>query len=220
MTSARHARLVRWYPLLLALSGVVLSIAVYRRLPATMTVHWDLDGNPNGWMPRAFGAFFGPVFLLVLWQLMRLAPRLDQRLEQDVQSLDAYEAIVAAALLLVLATHVIVLAVALGYHVPVRRLVPALVGALFVVMGRVMPRVSANRWLGVRTPWTLADERVWARTHQLAGVSTTAAGVLMILAALALPASLGLPVVLAAAVAAVVGPAVYSYLTWRRAHRR
>ena len=99
-------------------------------------------------------------------------------------------------------------------------LLPALVGALVVVTGAVMPRIRSNWWFGVLTPWTLSSERVWARTHRLAGFSMVGAGVVMIVASLALPASLGLPVVLGAVVAAVVGPAVYSYLTWRREQNR
>ena len=102
---------------------------------------------------------------------------------------------------------------------PVARLVPALVGALFVVIGNVMPRMRPNWWFGVRTPWTLSNDRVWARTHRLAGFSMTAAGVVMIAAALALPARFADPVMLAAAVAATIGPAVYSYLTWKREQR-
>jgi hypothetical protein len=42
----------------------------------------------------------------------------------------------------------------------------------------------------------------------------------MILTSLVLPARLGLPVVVAATVAAVIGPALYSYLTWRREQER
>src|SRR5215208_6090283 len=100
----------RSYPILLAALAAVASVVVFPRLPATMAVHWDLDGNPNGWMPRVVGAFFGPV---------------------------------------------IVLAVALGVPVPIDRVVPALVGAVFVAIGSAMPRLGPNRWYGIRTPWTL-----------------------------------------------------------------
>jgi uncharacterized membrane protein len=210
----------RYYPLLLALLGVLASLAVYSRLPSSIAVHWDLDGNPNGWMPRPLGAFFAPVFLLVIGQLMRVLPRVDPRATAHAALPDAYETIIAAALLLILACHGIVLAVALGYRVPIGRAVPALVGALIVVIGRVMPRLQPNWWYGIRTPWTLSDDRVWARTHRLAGFSMTAAGVVTIAAALALPASLGLPVLIAAIVAAVIGPVVYSYLAWRRLQSR
>jgi uncharacterized membrane protein len=214
------SHLKRYYPLALAVVGAILSVAVYPRLPQSMAVHWGLDGNPNGWMPRPVAAFFAPAFILVLGQFLLLLPRIDPRVGGSSPTSSAYESIVAAALLLLLACHGIVLAIALGYPVPVGRIVPALVGALFVVMGRAMPRLPPNRWNGIRTPWTLADDHVWARTHRLAGVSMTGAGIAMIVAALSLPASLGLPVVLGAVVAAVFGPAVYSYLTWRRTHRR
>jgi uncharacterized membrane protein len=206
----------KWYPILLAGIGVLMSVAVYPRLPETIAVHWDLDGNPNGWMPRPIGAFFAPVFLLVLWGLLRLAPRIDPREENYRRFGDAYDTIVASALILVLATHAIMLAIALGHHVPVGRIVPALVGALFVVIGNVMPRTRSNWWVGIRTPWTLSSDRVWTRTHRLAGFSMTAAGVVMLVASLTLPAVLRAPVVIGAAAAALIAPAVYSYLTWRR----
>lgn len=183
-------------------------------------MHWDLDGNPNGWMPRAVGAFFGPVFLVLLWQLMRFVPRIDPRAENYARFGEAYETIVASALVLVLLCHGIVLAVALGYHVSVGRVVPALVGALFVVTGNMMPLVRPNWWFGIRTPWTLSNDRVWTRTHRLAGYCTMAGALAMIVAALALPAPLGVPVLLAVAVAATVGPALYSYLTWKREEGR
>jgi len=48
----------------------------------------------------------------------------------------------------------------------------------------------------------------------------TAGGIVMILAALALPASLGIPVLIAAAIASTVGPVLYSYLTWKREEGR
>jgi uncharacterized membrane protein len=211
--------LERYYPLALSTLAALLSVSVYPRLPDSMAVHWGIDGTPNGWMPRPFGAFFAPVFMLVLGQFLRLVSRIDPRADGNPRASRAYETIVVSVLLLLFACHGIVLAVALGYSVPVARLVPALVGALFIAIGSVMPRLQPNRWYGVRTPWTLSDDQVWVRTHRLAGASMTGAGISMIVAAFALPVSLGLPVVIGAAVAAVVGPAFYSYLTWRRTHR-
>ena len=208
--------LKKWYPVLLAVIGVIASIAVYDRLPDSVAVHWDLDGNPNGWMPRPIGAFFLPVFLLVLGGILRFVPRIDPRAANYQRFEDTYETIVLSVLLLLLATHGITLAIALGHRVPVGRFVPALAGLLFIVIGNVMPRTRSNWWFGVRTPWTLSSDRVWARTHRLAGYSMIAAGVVMILGGLLLPPSLGAPVAIAAIAAAVVGPAVYSYLTWRR----
>jgi hypothetical protein len=48
----------------------------------------------------------------------------------------------------------------------------------------------------------------------------TGAGFVTIAAALALPSRLGGPIMLAAAVAGLLGPVVYSYLTWKREQGR
>ena len=219
MTSPVPGQLRRWYPALLALLGVLLSLVVYPRLPETMAVHWDVNGRPEGWMPRQVAAFLGPGVLVVIWFVLHLAKRSDPRLTSEPRADGAYETIVAAVLVLLLATHVLTLAMALGVRLPVARVVPSLVGALFVVIGTVTPTLRANWWFGVRTPWTLSSAHVWARTHRLAGYAMTGAGIVMIVAALALPPELGLPVVLGAAVASVFAPALYSFLTWRREQR-
>lgn len=212
-------RLRTWYPLLLALAGVGLSLAVYDRLPAAVGVHFDASGNPNGWMPRRVGAFFAPAMLLGFWAFFAFIRRIDSSSAGDRFG-DAYETIVASVLLLMFSTHAVVIATALGYPVPVARLAPVFMGLLFVVIGRAMGRTRPNWWMGVRTPWTLASEGVWTRTHRLAGHAMIGAGVVMLVAALALPTELGLPIVVAAAVASTIGPILYSYLTWRREQRQ
>ena len=53
-----------------------LTAAVYDRLPERMATHFDLEGNANGWMPRAMGAWFVPVFALGLWAFVRFVPRI------------------------------------------------------------------------------------------------------------------------------------------------
>ena len=214
------SRAKRWYPVGLALVAAAMSAAVYARLPDTMAVHWDLAGNPNGWMPRAIGAAFGPVSILLLGFVLRFVPRIDPRAENYARFGEAYEVIVASVLLMLLVVHGIMLAVALGYHVSVARIVPALVGALFVVIGNMMPVVRPNWWFGFRTPWTLSSDRVWARTHRLGGYCMTAGGLVMIVSALVLPPSFGVPVLIAVAVASTFGPALYSYLTWKREEGR
>jgi uncharacterized membrane protein len=210
------ALLRRWFPLLLALLAAAISLAVYPRLPAQMVTHWDASGNPNGWMPRALGAFFAPALIALTGGILRLAPRIDPRRANYDKFRGAYESTIAAVLLLLLAVHLVVLAAALGYPVPVARLVPIFVGLLLLFIGNVLPRARSNWLYGIRTPWTLSSDRVWERTHRLAGYAMTAAGVLIILASALLPLRAGIFLIVGAALAATLGPAVYSYFIWKK----
>jgi len=66
---------------------------------------------------------------------------------------------------------------------------------------------------GVRTPWTLASEEVWLRTHRLAGRTFVLAGIAVVATAVfnvAAFVEFGM-LALAAAI-----PVVYSYVLYRR----
>ena len=208
--------LKRWYPIGLAVVAAAGSLVVYDRLPEQITVHWDLAGNPNGSMSRPIGAFITPVILLVAWAAMRAAPAIDPRRENYERFGAAYDIVVAALLLPVFAMHFFLLAVALGYPVPIARLAPALMGPVLVVVGNVMPRARSNFMFGIRTPWTLSNDRVWARTHRLAGYTMTAAGLVLTLSAAFASIKSLQAVIISAVVAALVAPAAYSYFTFRR----
>ncbi|MEP6731142.1 MAG: SdpI family protein [bacterium] len=218
--SDRASPLLReWYPIILALLGAGISFAVFSRLPARMATHWDLQGNANGWMPRSVGAILLPVILLVMWALMSTMSRIDPRRANDEKFAGAYEMSVAAILCMLFAGHLIVLGIALGYHVPVAHILPALIGTAFVVIGYVMPRTRSNFVFGIRTPWTLSSERVWTRTHRLAGRLMALAGFVMIVAGFLLPTGVVITVVIVAILASLMVPAAYSYFAWKHETR-
>jgi hypothetical protein len=53
-----------WVSLSLAMATLVISLAMFARLPATLIIHWDLLGMPNGSLPRFWGAFLIPFLTL------------------------------------------------------------------------------------------------------------------------------------------------------------
>jgi len=42
-------------------------------------------------------------------------------------------------------------------------------GLLFILMGNYLPRLPRNFFFGIRTPWTIASERVWKKSHRVGG---------------------------------------------------
>jgi uncharacterized membrane protein len=193
-------------------AAAIATAAVYDRLPDPMPTHFNLHGVPNGWMPRAIGAFILPVTALLVWVLLRfggalLPPSWRERLAASPLS--------AVGLLLsglLACLQGLILRAAL---MPVPRLGGGawlLLGAFFVLFGLIAPRVRRNPWIGIRTPWTLTSDENWARTHRFAGYTMTAGGLVSIAAALLDAPMVGLGFILAGALA----PALYSWLIARK----
>jgi uncharacterized membrane protein len=58
------------------------------------------------------------------------------------------------------------------------------IGVLFVVVGNVLGKLRHNAVLGVRTRWTLADKRVWDKTHRFTGRLMVLGGVALAVVAM------------------------------------
>jgi uncharacterized membrane protein len=88
---------------------------------------------------------------------------------------------------------------------------------LFIILfGNLLGKVRRNFYIGVRTPWTLASERVWNDTHRFAARITVAAGLLglaLSIAGLYLAA-------LFALLAGGLAPVVYSLVLYKQLERR
>lgn len=205
----------KWIPLLIIAAAVVASAVVYPRLPETIPTHWNMDGQPDGWSSRAFGAWITPVILLGMWALFRLLPAIDPRGANYAKFGGAFEAIIDSLMLFLLGMHIVLLRAGLGYPVQIERIVPFGVGVLLIVIGNLLPRCRPNWFVGIRTPWTLSSDRVWEKTHRFGGRLFVAAGFLIVIASLLWVqwVHLVLITVVLLATAAVL---IYSYLEWKR----
>jgi uncharacterized membrane protein len=68
----------------------------------------------------------------------------------------------------------------------VLRPVGAATGVLLVAVGNYLGKARRNAVFGLRTPWTLADETVWDRTHRFTGLGMVVGGLLLIVLSLLL----------------------------------
>ena len=113
-----------------------------------------------------------------------------------------------------------VISVALKWTVHGTSFVVAGLGIMFVMIGNQLGKSRSMYLIGFRTPWTLASEEVWVKTHRLAGKLMFAAGLVLLLAAfLPLPSGVVATVLGVSIGVAVVVPFVYSYVLWRKERR-
>jgi uncharacterized membrane protein len=205
---------VRVLPFVVVGLTFLMSAIAWRYLPDRMPVHWGLSGEPDRWGSRLEGAFMVPAITLATVLLMRFLPRIDPRRANYEKMADVYDFVIALLATIMLGIHAVVLAAGLGHRIPIDTLVPAFIGLLFILLGNVLPRARSNWWFGVRTPWTLSSDLVWAKTHRIAGFCFVVAG-LVLMATPLLPVPLRTGALLGGIMIAVAIPITYSYFAWR-----
>ncbi|MGD0679422.1 MAG: DUF1648 domain-containing protein [Polyangiaceae bacterium] len=192
-------------------AAFVLTAAVYARLPNPMPTHFDLHGRPNGWMPRAAGAWFGPIVMGGVVGLLRFGARIVPPGWRDRLDASPVRFVSFALALTALGVQSLVLRASLS---PMPRLdgaVWVLLGALFVAMGLALPRIRRNPFFGVRTAFALSSDENWARTQRVGGYAMTIGGVVAMTAGFLGAAS----VAMGAIAVSAFGPAICSWVVAR-----
>jgi uncharacterized membrane protein len=91
-------------------------------------------------------------------------------------------------------------------------------GILFILLGNYLPKLPRNFFFGIRSPWTLASETVWKRTHILSGWLFVVAGFLItVLSFTSLPLHILLLVILLPVV--LYCGIIYPYFLYRKLQR-
>lgn len=205
----------KWIPYIIVAIAAAASLFQFSELPERMPTHWGMNGEINGWSSRLWGAFTIPLVLLLLALMMKWLPTIDPRRANYPKFAGTFEAIFISIMLLLLLTHIALLATAAGYPISLERWMPVAIGLFLIVLGNLLPRARPNWFVGVRTPWTLSSDRVWEKTHRLAGYVFVIAGIIVVIIGLTgykfAPILMG-PVIGVAALSLVI----YSYVEWRR----
>ncbi|MGH8184166.1 MAG: SdpI family protein [Rhodanobacteraceae bacterium] len=199
------------------LAMLAVAVWIYPALPTSTVTHWGANGQPNGWMPRFWAAAIWPLLMLGMAVLFALLPVISPRKFEIKPFASTYGIVTLAVLAFLLVVGTTALLSGAGRHVAVDVVAPVAVGALLVLIGNFMGKFRKNFFVGIRTPWTLASDAVWERTHRLGGWSFVLAGLVWIVGGLLHATS---TVLIAAVLAAAFVPAVWSYFLYRRIEGR
>lgn len=188
----------------------------YPQLPNIVPMHWDIQGHVNGWGPKWWLFLTGPGAMLFMVLMFSALPWLSPK-KFEVDSFCATYLYIMVALVALLAyAHLLILFSALGVVVDVSRALEGGVCLLIALLGNVLGKVRRNFFIGIRTPWTIANEQVWNATHRFAAKTFVAGGLLGLILVI-LRASLWLPV--AAILVAALAPVFYSLILYKRLER-
>lgn len=201
--------------LLIGLLPGIAALLVYNRLPEQLATHFNFNGQADGYMPKLSGVLLLSLIGGAVPILFKVISKIDPKRDNYAKFQRAFEAIRLIATLFFSGIGLLTILYNLGYDTMRFSFVSAGLGVLFIVMGNYMGQIRANYTLGIRTPWTLANEHVWRQTHRFAGPLWVVCGLLLVAGAFF--SGKWVPVFQLISIAVmVIVPLVYSFLLYRK----
>ena len=166
---------------LVILLPIVAGLMLWDRLPEQVPFHWNINGEVDGWATREFAIFAMPMLMAGLQWLSAYLTDKDPKKSYINNKMAVLVLWIVPTMSLLL--HSMVYCTALGIDVAVELIIPMVFGALFVCIGNYLPKCRQSYVVGIKLPWTLADEGTWNATHRFAGWSWSISGVLVMVTA-------------------------------------
>ncbi|MBP9758786.1 SdpI family protein [Candidatus Dojkabacteria bacterium] len=153
----------------LILLSILIGIGLYNQMPDLVASHWDIDGKVNGYMSKFWGVFIMPIISSILLVILLLVPKLDPLNKNIAEFKNYYYKFILVLVAFLFYLYLITLAWNLGYEFNMNRYIAPAFGILFYFLGVLLENSKQNWFIGIRTPCTLSNEKVWDKTHKLGG---------------------------------------------------
>ncbi|MFA5857328.1 MAG: SdpI family protein [Candidatus Pacearchaeota archaeon] len=162
-------KVIRFVTILFIILPFLISIFAYSYLPDRMVSHWNAKGNPDDTLTKFWGAFLLPIVSLSLFFLFVFLIRIDP-LKKNIQKfMGYYEGFILILILFLFYLYSLMTLWNLGYKFNMNIMMLVSLSALMGYIGFFLPKLKRNWFIGIRTPWTLSNDKVWHKTHLLGG---------------------------------------------------
>lgn len=199
-----------------ALLPVIITFAVYGKLPENIPMHWNIHGEIDSWSPKFPWAFAIPFVGILIAFMMWGLPKFDPKKENYEKFKPQYLIIKLLMVVFFAIIQIVILSISMGASsLRVDTISKLLLGILFIVFGNLMPKLKHNYFVGIKTPWTIASEAVWARTHRHGGIIWFITGFLLTILSF-IPGSVSDRIYFFLIIIVAVEPTIYSYLQYAR----
>ncbi len=158
-----------------------IGIYFYPQMPETMASHWNIKGEVDGYMSKFWGLFLMPIVSLIMFLLLILIPKIDPLKENIKRFRKHFGAFIVLIMAFLLYIYLLTIFWTLGFRFDMGQMMVPAISILFYYCGILVENTKRNWFIGIRTPWTLSNEKVWEKTHKIGGKLFKIAGLIAIL---------------------------------------
>jgi len=152
----------------LVVIAFLVGLFTYSSLPDQVASHWNSAGIVDSTLSAFWGAFLMPFVLLFVYLLYEFIPRIAPKKQRIALFRKQYDTFMLLIVLFLFAAYLFSILWNLGIQFPPHYVFIPGLSILLFYLSILCKHAKRNYFIGIRTPWTLASERVWNQTHQLA----------------------------------------------------
>ena len=197
----------------------VLGLVLKPYLPEMLPNHWNIYGQVNGYIHKSYGVFFMPFVTLGVYLLLLALPKLDPRAENYIKFSNVYQRLKLMFVLFFVLLYFATLSFAMGWIKDITKIMILLISFIFMLLGNYFGKIRQNYFVGIKVPWTLADEEVWNKTHRFGGRLWVLSGLLGVIGII-IPAPYSVVPLFSAIFLSTIITIIYSYLIYKTKEKK
>ncbi len=206
-----------WITIAMVAAFYAIAFYFYPQMPKQMASHWNAQGAVDDYTSRFMGLFLFPFIATGMALLFVTIPLTDPLKSNIAKFRKYYDWFVLVFLLFFQYLYVLTIIWIKNVSFDMMRALLPAVGILFFYIGIMIQNSKRNYMVGIRTPWTLANDEVWNKTHVLGGRLFMAAGVIDAIGAIW--HEHGLLFILFPVLLVALVTVIYSYIIYQKINR-
>ncbi len=209
-------KLIKELPLLIiALIPIIYLNFIWNQLPQKVPMHWNINGEIDRYGNKIELYWISLLLPLSVLLMMNIIPLIDpknkiQKMGKKYKNLKLFLVIFMSGLSL------IIILTAKNKALIKPSYIFIMLSFLIICFGNYMKTIKPNYFIGIRTPWTLENPKVWKITHQKASKLWFLGGILMMISLLIFTKRIGIIIFFIISLILVLYPTWFSYRYYKK----
>lgn len=216
-----------------ALSVVIAAVSL-KYLPDSVPMHFDINGVADRYGSKA-EMFVFPVMIVLLTIIYNVVSKkcrknVDKNSDEKTAVVNRNNKKILDTSMIVIAFMFLFLQLAILYTVfkaaannsadtmpdESYSFITAIMGVAFILLGNMMPKAKKNSAFGIRTHWSMANDKTWSMSNRFGSLILLISGVIMTVCALIFNGFVLAYIYLICLLASIVLSVAYSYSVYKK----